>query len=448
MKKQSPWLILSTLALGTLLVGLDRTVVNLAVPKILSDFHTTISTVGWVSTVYLLTNSIFIPVFGKLSDLYGARRVYMWGFTGFTIVSFITGFSWSIGSLIFFRALQGLLGASVYPTAMALIALNFKDPEKRGEALGSWTSIIAASVVIGPLIGGPLIDKFSWPAAFFINLPVGIIALIMALRYLPRHEHIPTNKPFDFKGATSFALGLLGILLVLDRGVEWGWTSPLVITLASASILCFGAFFFFERRDEHPFIPLKFLKNRVLLSTLLVSLVVYGTLFGFMYIFSLYAQQHLMLSATSNGLLLLPLLIGVSVLSPVGGKMLKKYRPHVPVIGGLILSCIGMGSIAAFYYSPNHIFLIIALALIGAGIGCTSAPLSTTATTSVKKEFVGFASSLLNLTRNIAGVIFIAILTILLSMGISYQWLFAICAVAALCTLIPSIVLKRNTTPE
>jgi len=443
--KKSPWIILATLALGTLLVGLDRTVVNLAVPKILSDFHTTISLIGWVSTAYLLTNSIFIPVFGKLSDLYGARKVYIWGFTGFTIASILTGFSWSIGSMIFFRALQGLLGASVYPTAMALIAENFMEKEKRAEALGAWTSIIAGSVVIGPLIGGPLIDKFSWPAAFFINGPVGLIALFMAIRYLPKNEHVPISKPFDYKGASVFAFMLVGILLVLERGVEWGWTSPLVIIIAALSVLLLAVFIWLGKREPHPFIPFSLLKNQVLVSVLSVSLVSYGTLFGFMYLFSLYAQNALHLDATQNGLLLLPLLIAVSVISPLGGKMMRKYHAHIPVVIGLLLTALGMGGIALFYNSPSHTFLIVALGLIGAGIGLTSAPLSTTATTAVAHEQVGFASSLLNLTRNIAGVFFIAILTILLAMNVSYQILFAVCAIAALCTLGPSLVLRRST---
>ncbi len=437
-------MILATLALGTLLVGLDRTVVNLAIPSMILDFHTTISLIGWVSTVYLLTNSIFIPVFGKLSDLYGARKVYIWGFTGFTVASILTGFSWSIGSMIFFRALQGIMGASVYPTAMALIAENFREKEKRAEALGAWTSIIAGSVVIGPLLGGPLIDAFSWPAAFFINAPVGIIALFMALRYLPKNEHIPAVKPFDYKGASTFALVLVGVLLVLERGVEWGWTSPIVITLAAVSVIMFGLFVRFEKKDAHPFIPFALLKNKVYLSVLLVSLVSYGTLFGFMYLFSLYAQNILHLNATENGLFLLPLLITVSILSPLGGKMIKRYRPHIPVIIGLILSSVGMISIVLFYHSPSHVFLVIALGLIGAGIGLTSAPLSTTATTAVAHESVGFASSLLNLTRNIAGVFFIAILTILLAVHVSYQWLFLLCAIAALCTLTPALILKRS----
>ncbi len=438
-------MILITLALGTLLVGLDKTVVNLAVPRMILDFHTTISLIAWVSTVYLLANSIFIPVFGKLSDLYGARKVYIWGFSSFTVVSVITGFSWNLGSMIFLRAIQGLLGASVYPTAMALIAENFTDKEKRAEALGLWTSIIAGSVVIGPLIGGPLIDTFSWPAAFFVNAPIGLLALFMALKYLPKNEHVPKSKSFDYKGASAFSLMLVGVLLVLERGVEWGWTSPAVITIAILSCITFIIFVRLGRKNPHSFISFALLKNKVLLAVLLVSLVSYGTLFGFMYLFSLYAQNILHLNATKNGLLLLPLLITVSLMAPIGGKMMKKYKPHIPVIIGLLLSTIGMGSIVIFYTSASHTFLVIALGLIGAGIGLTSAPLSTTATTAVSHDSVGFASSLLNLTRNIAGVFFIAILTVLLTIHFSYNHLFLICAIATFCTLFPSLILKRAT---
>jgi EmrB/QacA subfamily drug resistance transporter len=440
--KTPKWSILVTLALGTLLVGLDKTVVNLAIPRMIADFHTTVATIGWVSTAYLLTNSIFIPVFGKLSDIYGPRRVYVWGFSIFTVVSVITGFSWSIGSMIFFRALQGLFGASVYPTAMALIAKSF-EKEARAEALGIWTSIIAGSVVIGPLIGGPLIDAFSWPAAFFVNAPIGILALFMAMRYLPKHEHESIRKPFDYKGATFFSLMLIGILLVLERGVEWGWTSPLVIIIAVVSLFFLYFFISSERKTDHPFIPLRLLKNEVLASILFVSLIIYGTLFGFMFLFSLYAQNVLHLNATENGLYLLPLLIAVSVVSPFGGKLVKRHHPHVPVILGLILSSVGMGILYYFYTWPNHVLILCALGLIGAGIGVTSAPLSTTTTTAVRADSVGMASSLLNLIRNIAGVFFIAILTILLSFNISYQILFGVCAIAMFCTFIPAFILRK-----
>lgn len=437
-------MVLVTLALGTLLVGLDRTVVNLAIPRLVQDFHVTISLIGWVATAYMLANAIFIPVFGKLADMYGARKVYMYGFVGFTITSVVTGFSWSIGSMIFFRALQGILGASVYPTAMALIAEHFKEKEKRAEALGAWTSIIAGSVVLGPLIGGPLIDAYSWPAAFFINLPVGIVALLMANVYLPKTIHVRVQKQFDYRGFITFASFLVSLLLLFERGGEWGWSSSPVFICMAIAIVSFISFVWLENHHKHPFIPFSILKNKVLLSVILVSLVSYGTLFGFMFLFSLYAQETLHVNATQNGFFLLPLLIAVSIVSPLGGKMLKKYKPHIPVICGLVLSALGM-IIIGISGSVAGPMLVFALACIGAGIGLTSAPLSTTATTSVPHELVGFASSMLNLSRNIAGVFFVAILSILLANHVQYQLLFFLCAIAALMTLIPSLVLKRAT---
>ena len=442
--KKTPWIILVTLALGTLLVGMDRTIVNLAVPRIMGDFGVTISLVGWVTTVYMLTNSMFIPVFGKLGDMFGARRVYIWGFAIFTISSVAIGFSWNIGSMIVLRAIQGLFGASVYPTAMALIATHFKEKEARAEALGAWTSILAASVVIGPLIGGPLIDKFSWPAAFFINAPLGIIAFIMALKFLPKTEHVPVSKPFDYKGAVSFSIMLVGILLVFERGFEWGWTSFIIIALAIVSVIAFYIFIKVEKKTSNPFISFGLLKNKILQSVLGVSMVIYGTLYGFMFLFSLYAQKVLHLNATKNGLMLLPLLIGVSVFSPIGGKLVKKYKPHIPVIMGLLLCGIGMATLAILYNAGIYAIIYIALGVVGIGIGLTSAPLSATATTCVAHEDVGMVSGLLNLARNISGVFFIAILTVLLALNISYQVLFVVCTIACLGTLIPSLVLRKS----
>jgi MFS family permease len=164
-----------------------------------------------------------------------------------------------------------------------------------------------------------------------------------------------------------------------------------------------------------------------------------------MFLFSVYAQEGMRLSATKNGLLLLPLLITVSIFAPLGGKMMKRFRPHVPVIAGIVCSVVGIGFLALFYDLQSMPVIIIAMALVGTGCGLTSAPLSTTATTAVPHESVGFASSLLNLTRNIAGVLFVAVITILLAATGSYRFLFLLCAIASLFTIIPSLILKKST---
>src|SRR5487761_2391659 len=187
-----PWLVLTTVMVGTLLIGLERTVVNLALPKIITDFGITVTTAAWIATAYIISNAIFVPVFGKLGDLFGNRIIYLWSFVGFIIVSMLAGLSWGFGSLVFFRVLQGLVGAAVYPTAMSLIAKSFSDPRARAQALGIWSSSFAVSAVIGPLLGGYLVDNFSWRWVFFINLPIGIAGLIMTLLWLPKDA--PTER--------------------------------------------------------------------------------------------------------------------------------------------------------------------------------------------------------------------------------------------------------------
>jgi EmrB/QacA subfamily drug resistance transporter len=423
-KAKSPWLILITVALGTLLVGLDRTVVNLALPDIITRFHISLSTAGWIATIYTITSAVFIPIFGKLSDVYGARKIYTIGFVGFVIVSVLTGLAWNIGSLIVLRAFQGLIGAAVYPTAMSLIADSFTDKEKRAEALGIWTSIIAGSALLGPLIGGPLIDHFTWRAVFYINLPIGVIGFIMIQSFLLPNVYGEKQR-FDIKGTIFMAGTLIGLLLALDRGVLWGWFSTPEIILYIVCIVCGIIFYFSERNLPHALVDLNILRNRNLMSVLFAAFISYGILFGFMVLINIFVQDILHFSATANGYMLLPLLIGVMLFSPIGGRLAKRFAPRWTVVGGLLISAVGIfltpaGSDATVWS------MIVPLALVGIGLGITSAPISSATTSSVPHSEIGMASALLNLCRNIGGAFGIALYTILLSLHWPYHTLFIV----------------------
>src|SRR5882757_5973024 len=199
-----PWLVFATVMVGTLLIGLDRTVVNLAVPKVIGDFGINVATAAWIATAYIIANAVFVPVFGKLGDMFGNRVIYLWSFVGFIIVSVLAGLAWSFSSLIAFRALQGLVGAAVYPTAMSLIAKSFRDPGARSQALGIWSSSFAVSAIIGPLIGGYLIDHFSWRMIFYINLPIGLAGLAMTIFFLPHDAPVERGR-FDWFGSILLA---------------------------------------------------------------------------------------------------------------------------------------------------------------------------------------------------------------------------------------------------
>ncbi|HQT82727.1 MAG TPA: DHA2 family efflux MFS transporter permease subunit, partial [Candidatus Paceibacterota bacterium] len=320
-----PWLVLTTVMVGTLLIGLDRTVVNLALPKVMSDFGITVETAAWIATAYIISNAIFVPVFGKLGDLLGNRVIYFWSFIGFIIVSMLAGLSWDFNSLLVFRVLQGLVGAAVYPTAMSLIAKSFADPKARAQALGIWSSSFAISAVIGPLLGGYLVDNFSWRWVFFINLPIGIAGLIMTLLFLP-HDRPEERGTFDWFGAVLLSVVISSLVLVVDRGQDWGW-------LSSASILCylltlvFGVFvYLWETRHTHPIIDFKFFRNPVIVSVLAVSFISFGGMMGAMLLLPVFAQTFLHYTATQSGYLFVPMALALPLFAPLGAKLANSFN--------------------------------------------------------------------------------------------------------------------------
>src|SRR4051812_24439501 len=200
-KSNIRWWILLTVIVGTFLGRLDQTIVNLALPKIIDDFGITVAAAGWIATAYILANAVFVPIWGKLGDTIGRKKVYIAGFTIFIFGSVLAGFAWNLPSMIVFRIIQAVAGSADYPTAMAILAVTFKQGKERAQALGIWSSSFAAASVFGPLLGGPLIDNFGWRSVFLINLPVGIVGLLMALRFIHESRSETQSKYFDWWGA-------------------------------------------------------------------------------------------------------------------------------------------------------------------------------------------------------------------------------------------------------
>ncbi len=413
-----PWLVLSTVMVGTLLIGLDRTVVNLALPKIITDFDITVSTAAWISTAYIISNAIFVPVFGKLGDLFGNRIIYLWSFVGFIVVSMLAGLAWGFSSLVFFRILQGLVGAAVYPTAMSLIAKSFADPKARAQALGIWSSSFAVSAVIGPLIGGYLVDNFSWRWIFYINLPIGIIGLIMTLIFLP-HDQPSERGSFDWFGAVLLSGAISSLVLVVDRGQEWGW-------LSLASIICylgtaiFGIFVYkWETRHTHPIIDFKFFSNPIIVSVLVVSFISFGGMMGALLLVPVFAQTILQYTATQSGYLFIPLGLALPIVAPIGARLSNAFPARYTVAFGMALSAIGLYMLSYLDPAMTGWDFVLPLVLFGAGLGLGLAPLTSASTNAVPLHEVGMSSGLLNLARNIGGAFGIAIFSTLLANAIN-----------------------------
>lgn len=413
-KKHSPWMALVTVMVGTLLIGLDRTVVNLGMPKMIADFGISVSMAGWIATSYIITNAVFVPVFGKLGDMIGDRKIYLWSFIGFIITSVLAGLSWNISSMIFFRALQGLVGAAVYPTAMSLIVKNFSDQKSRAQALGIWTASFAASAVFGPLVGGPLIDLYSWRMLFYINLPIGILGIFMVLMYLP-NDRGKEKKGFDIYGAITLAIALSSLVLVLEKGREWEWTS-LTSVLFYILVLVFGTWFVkIEKKHPSPMVDLKFFKNETFVSALLVSFISFGGMMGAMFLLPIFVQTYLGYDATQTGFLFLPMALTMFVAAPIGAKLAQKIHVRYSVSLGMFLVAFAIYLMTGLDAKTVSSELTIPLMMLAVGMGIGMSPLTNAVASSVPANEVGIASAVLNLTRNIAGAVAIAFFGTILS---------------------------------
>src|ERR1700733_13413891 len=274
------WWILLTVIVGTFLGRLDQTIVNLALPKIINDFSITVASAGWIATAYIIANAVFVPIWGKLGDTIGRKKVYILGFTIFIVGSVLAGLAWNLSSMIVFRVIQAIAGSADYPTAMAIIAVTFKTTKERAQALGIWSSSFAAAAVFGPLLGGPLIDNFGWRSVFLVNLPVGLLGLFMAITFVKESVSGHKTEFFDWWGAITLGVALSALVLILDQGISWGWSSWEAL-LCYASILAFTwIFILIENFVPEPIVDLKFFKIPAFVNTLLNNFIVFMGMMG------------------------------------------------------------------------------------------------------------------------------------------------------------------------
>ena len=418
-KSNLKWWVLATVIVGTFLGRLDQTIVNLALPKIISDFGISISAAGWIATAYILANAVFVPIWGKLGDTIGRKKVYIWGFSGFIIGSALAGLAWNLGSMIVFRVIQAIAGSADYPTAMAILSVTFKEGKERAQALGIWSSAFAASAVLGPLIGGPLIDHFSWRTIFLINIPVGILGLVMAWIFIK--ESVSENKSFSFDwwGATTLGVALSSVVLVLDKGNDWGFLSANSLWTYFISLLFFLVFIWIEMRVKEPIIDLKFFKNSIFVHTLLNNFIVFMGLMGSMFVMPLFAQNFLGYDATETGILFIPMAVALMLGAPLGGQLTGRVKSRYVIAASTFVA--GVGVYLFSFLDPKSVPLdfMIPLSVMAFGMGFGMAQRTSLIASAVPQSEIGQASSVLALVRNIAGAFGIAIFTVILNSTIS-----------------------------
>jgi len=405
----SKWLILATVMVGTFLGRLDQTIVNLALPNIIKDFSITVDSAGWIATAYILANAVFVPVWGKLGDTIGRKRVYVAGFVIFLIGSALAGLAWNLTSMLVFRVIQAIAGSADYPTAMAILAFTFPEGRERAQALGIWSSVFAASAVVGPLIGGPLIDTFGWRSVFLINIPVGIVGLLMALAFIEESTGRKTAR-FDWWGAITLGITLSAVVLVLDKGTDWGWMSWQSL-LSYAIVVVFGILFYvIERRFEEPIVDLSFFSNSAFVNVLGNNFIVFMGLMGSVFLIPIFAQTFLGYTSTQTGILFMPMAAAMLIASPLGGSLVGRVKASYVIAFSTFVAALGLYLFAYFIdVRATAIDIMIPLFVMAFGLGFGMAQRTGAIASIVPASEIGVASSILALGRNIAGAFGIAL---------------------------------------
>ncbi len=417
------WFVLANVMLGTFMAVLDSTIVNVSLPKIMSSFGVGLSTIQWVITAYMLSMAAMLPTSGWLADKFGYKKVYFWGLFLFTFGSLLCGMSNDETTLIASRVLQGLGAGMIQPLGMAIITREF-PPQQRGIALGFWSIAAAASVSFGPMIGGYLVDNFSWQLIFDVNVPVGILALVFTV-IIQREFINPNVKKFDYIGFISVVIFLPVLLYALSEGNAQtnsaGWSAPYILVCFAVSAVALAVFLTQELTTENPLIDLRLLGDYNFGMTNIVMLVFSMGMFGSTFLLPLYLQNSLGYTALQSGAVFLPVGIIQGAIAPVAGRFADKVDAKIPVIIGVALMVLSFYLNAQLSYLTERPFIMLSLYIRGLGMGLMFTPLTTLGLLTISREKMAQASGISNTIRQIGGSLGVAILSTVLTARVNFH---------------------------
>lgn len=405
-KKTRVGFMLLSLALGTFMSALDSSVVNIASPVIKDFFNTSLGTVEWVVTVYLLVVTSVLLYFGRLSDLFGHKRIYLTGFGVFTLGSLLCGLSASIEMLIAMRAFQALGAAMMYSCSSAIITANVNE-KVRGRSFSVLAIAVAVALCTGPVLGGMLAEMFGWQSIFFINIPVGIAGLILGLKSIPA-DNKRASVPQDFIGGILVIAALLLILLPLDRFSE-GMDPFMFSGLLAAGIALVPVFILYEKKAKYPMLDLRLFRSRVFSASITAASLNYMTQFIMVFLAPFYLQSIRMFSPAATGILYISMPLAALVVAPAAGALSDRIDTRV-------LSSVGMGIMAAGIIMLSFVgvdtsngYIIVSMALCGLGSGMFQTPNNTVLMGSAPAGSRGIASGMLSIARNLGMVMGVAV---------------------------------------
>ena len=402
------WLTLASVSFGLFMIMLDNTVVNVALPSIQRDLGADLSELEWIVTGYALTFASLMLVGGKVADAYGRRRIFVLGIIVFTTASLFCGLASSSEVLIAARVLQGAGAALMNPATLSIIAATF-PPRERGTAIGIWAGTAALALAIGPLVGGLITEHLEWSWIFFVNVPVGALAIVASYLFIDESRD-ETHASLDIPGLATSAVGLFALTYGLIEANSYGWTSARIVGAFALAAIALTSFVVIERRRRQPMLPLDLFRSGTYVGANLVVLLVALAMFGIFFFVSLYMQNILGYSPVETGAAFLPLTILIILVAPIAGKTSDRIGSRGLMTAGMILIAVQLVMFSRLTVDATFWNLLPAFIIGGVGMSLTMTPSAAAATRSVPVDKSGVGSAVLNSARQVGGTMGVAIM--------------------------------------
>ncbi|MFI1207641.1 MFS transporter [Streptomyces sp. NPDC020802] len=436
-------LVLAICCMSLLIVSLDNTVLNVALPSMQKDLHASLAGMQWTIDAYTLVLAALLMLAGSTADRIGRRKVFLAGLIVFTIGSVLCSLAPNLESLVAFRMIQAVGGSMLNPVAMSIITNTFTDPRERARAIGVWGGVVGISMAAGPLVGGLLVDSVGWRSIFWVNLPVGLAALLLTLRYVPESRAPKARRP-DPVGQ----LLVIALLGSLTYAIIEAPDSGAVKTLAFGSIAfaALAALLWYEPRRDEPLIDLRFFRSAPFSGATVIAVSAFAALGGFLFLSTLYLQNVRGLSALHAGLWMLPMAAMTFVCAPLSGRLVGSRGPRLSLlVAGTAMTASGV-LFAAFEAETANTTLVIGYVLFGLGFGFVNAPITNTAVSGMPRAQAGVAAAVASTSRQIGQTLGVAVIGAVLASGVgssSYRdsfvaaarpawWIIAACGLAVL----------------